>query len=391
MRRRTLVVSLAVVVAPLVAVAARAARGGGPVASARYTAERGDPARVPDRERTADATPVRVVPVRRGSLVVPVVAAGEAVGSRLAVVAPYGGRVTHVAAGEGQRVGARARLVTLDSTDALLDLAQARASQRQAEVLYRELVANDGHAADSATRAVRREAASARSGREAAAVAVARAELALRRAVVRAPVAGRVADVVTHVGRVVRAGDELMAVVSSAPLRVEVQLPETEYGDVALGREAAVTFAALPGRGFPATVVSLNPRVEPESRSLRVALAVRDPGRRVLPGMHARASIEGRTYPDRLLVPVAAVVERDQRSLVFTYEPTGPTVGRAWWRYVTVGVANDSLVAVEAADPRAPIEPGAMVIVEGHETLTHDALVRLAVPRPRPARSEPLP
>jgi membrane fusion protein, multidrug efflux system len=107
--------------------------------------------------------------------------------------------------------------------------------------------------------------------------------------------------------------------------------------------------------------------------------------------MHARASIEGRMYPDRLLAPVAAVVERDQRSLVFTYEPTGPGVGRAWWRYVTVGVANDSLVAVESEDPHAPIEPGAMVIVEGHETLTHDALVRLAVPRPRAARSEPLP
>ena len=382
MTRRTLALTLLLSLPPLAALGVRAARGSGTGDGARAARGVAGPARGGDAE---DAAPVRVAPIERGTIAVPIVATGEAVRPRVAVVAPFDGRVTHVAVRDGQAVRVGEPLARLDSADAALDLARALATQRQAELLYLELSANDGRVADSATRAARLAAASVRSGRETAAVDVSRARLNLARAHVRAPVAGRAADVRARVGAAVRAGEELMAVVAHGDLRVELPLLETAYRVIARGRAATVTFAALPGEAFPATVAEVTPRVDAETRTMRVSLAVRDPRGLVLSGMHARASIDGPPYAGRLVVPRAAVLERDGRPLVFTYEPRRGGTGRARWRYVTVGVANDSLVEVRAAGAGRPLAPGELVVVEGHATLTHDAPLRLA---PDPASGD---
>jgi len=160
------------------------------------------------------------------------------------------------------------------------------------------------------------------------------------------------------------------------PIRVEVQVLESEVGLLAAGRRAVVSFAAFPGEQFVGRVATINPMVDRDTRTAKVTVTIPNPDGRILPGMYARVALEARKFPDRILVPRAAVLERDRRTMLFVYEGDGPT-GLAKWRYVTTGLANDSLVEIVPNPETEMVQPGEQVLVDGHYTLIHDARVRL--------------
>jgi membrane fusion protein, multidrug efflux system len=175
----------------------------------------------------------------------------------------------------------------------------------------------------------------------------------------------------------VRQGDELMTIVDLDPIRVEVQVLESEIAHLTPGRTANVSFAAFPGEPFTGRIQTINPIVESGTRTARVTVLVDNPGGRILPGMYARVSLEARRYADRLLVPRSAILERDRRAMLFVYEP-GSADGLAKWRYVTTGLQNGSMVEIvsQGVDTDS-VKPGEVVLTEGHYTLIHDARVRL--------------
>ena len=222
----------------------------------------------------------------------------------------------------------------------------------------------------------RAAAARVRSGVEAAEVRLRRAQLDLSRTRTAAPIGGRVASLKVVPGQWVRTGEELMTIVALDPIRVEVQVLESEIAHLTPGRRANVTFAAFPGETFTGRIQTINPIVESGTRTARVTALVNNPGGRILPGMYARVSLEARRYADRLLVPRSAILERDRRAMLFVYEP-GAQDGLAKWRYVTTGLQNDSLVEIVPSEETESVEPGETVLTEGHYTLIHDARVRL--------------
>jgi membrane fusion protein (multidrug efflux system) len=267
--------------------------------------------------------------------------------------------------------------VSLDVAEYTLNLQEAEVALREAEGKFREATVLDDRITDPELRREREAAARTRSGMDAAEVRVRRARLDLQRTRLGAPFAGRVASVKVVPGQWVRQGDELVTVVSLDPIRVEVQVLESEIAHLAPGRTAEVGFAAFPGERFEGRVQSINPIVESGTRTARVTVLLRNPGGRILPGMYARVSLETQRYDDRILVPRSAILERDRRTMLFVHEPADGD-GLAKWRYVTTGLQNDSLVEIltEGVDTDS-VAPGEVVLTDGHYTLIHDARVRL--------------
>ena len=138
-----------------------------------------------------------------------------------------------------------------------------------------------------------------------------------------------------------------------------------------------MTFAAFPDEIFTGRIYSVNPLVDRQTRTAKVTVVVPNPGGRILPGMYARVSLEARRFPDRILVPKASILERNNRTLVFVYEPDGPRQGLAKWHYVTTGLENDSLVEIVNDPDNDPLDPGRIVLTDGHYSLMHDAVVRV--------------
>jgi membrane fusion protein (multidrug efflux system) len=323
------------------------------------------------------AIPVQGAQATRGTLVVAVSAAGQAQAWQKAVViAQVTGRVAGLPVRESDAVAAGRPLVALDPAEYALAVQEAQASVRDAEAKFREQTLFDERIEDPATREERAKVARSKSGLEGAEVRLRRAQLDLQRTRLGAPFAGRIADVKVVPGQWVRQGDELMTVVDLDPIRVEVQVLESEVGYLAPGRTAKVSFAAFPAESFAGRIETINPVVESGTRTARVTVLVPNPQGRILPGMYARVSLDARRFEDRVLVPRSALLERDRRTMLFVYDGD-ERGGLAKWRYVTPGLQNDSLVEIVASEETDSVAPGETVLTEGHYTLIHDARVRL--------------
>jgi RND family efflux transporter MFP subunit len=326
---------------------------------------------------TGLAIPVEGSEAVRDTLVIAVSAAGQAEAARRTMLHPQvEGQVLRIAVRENAAVTRGQPLLQIDPADYRLAVTEAEAELRQAQARFEEMTLFDDRIADEETRRQRRRIARSRSGLESAEVALERARQQLARTVVRAPFAGRVANLRVVEGQYVRQADELLSVVAIDPIRLEVQVLEGEVGFLTPGGAARVAFAAFPDRPVTGRITAINPLVERGTRTATVIVDVPNPEGRILPGMYARVALDARRFPDRVLVPRAAVLERDRRTMLFVYEGD-ERAGRAKWRYVTTGLANDRYVEiVEDADTES-VRPGEIVLTGGHYTLVHDAQVRV--------------
>jgi HlyD family secretion protein len=326
------------------------------------------------------AIPVEGEEVVQDTLVLTVSAAGQvAAWRRSLITAQVAGQVQAVHVRENGLVRAHAPIASINPAEYELALAEAHANLRTAEAQYRETTLFDERITDPAVRAERQKAARAKSGLDRAEVAVQRAKLELSRARVQAPFAGRVADLKMQPGQWVRPGDELVTIVELSRVKVEVQVLEGQLAFLMPGRAARVHFAAFPGESFEGRIETINPIVAEDTRSARVVVSVPNPDGKLLPGMYARVSLDARRFPDRILVPRSAILERDHRKLLFVFEPSevGSTRGFAKWRYVSTGLENDRVVEIVQGDDTELVDSGEVVLTAGHHTLVHDARVRI--------------
>jgi len=317
--------------------------------------------------------PVVGAEVVRDTLWITVTAAGQAEAvNRASVLSRVDGIIDDILVGENSSVREGGLLLQFDTTEYALAAARARADLVNAEARYLEMTFGDDEITDPQARQERDRLARARSGLAQAAVALREAEINLERTSVRAPFPGRVADLMVVEGQQAGPGTELLTVVDLDPIKVEVQVLEAEIGYLREGRRATVTFAAFSGETFSGRISTINPVVDPDTRTARVTVLLSNPQGRIKPGMYARVSLEANFFPDRILVPRTAILEKDRRTMLFVFED-----GRAKWRYVTTGLENDTQMEIVPNDETSMVEPGEIVLVDNHFYIIHDAPIRL--------------
>ncbi|HKK70197.1 MAG TPA: efflux RND transporter periplasmic adaptor subunit [Candidatus Krumholzibacteria bacterium] len=388
--------------------------GGDPGTDGRTTTEADSTATATEDEeesprRRERAVTVTASPAESVDLVVPVVAEG-AVRARHAAEIKFelAGRITRVLVEEGQRVRRGQRLATLDDREYQVALEEARSNrlqalgqiaveeqgigstpeargeldeqlaeldrlQRQGKITQQERRTREIELGVDAVRrgAFRRELLEVRSGLASARAAEQRAELNLERTVLRAPFDGVVRGLELAQGERVQVGQTLCRVIDDVELEAEVGVLEADLKGLDEGRPVLVTIPAL-DETVPAEVDVISPEIDPESRTCSVLMRLRSEDGRIKPGMFVRASIAGTIHPNTLVVPSEAILTRDGRPLVFRVEDD-----RAKWVYVEIGRRNDHAVEIARVLQGGAIEPGTLVVVDNHLTLTHDAKIRV--------------
>jgi len=330
------------------------------------------------------AVPVRGVAVRQDTFVLWVKADGRAEPRRTAVLRTeqVEGPVVSVPVREGERVPAGAVVVRLDTTSYALDVRRAEADSARDAADFLNNILFDDQIQDDSVRRERRRLARIRTGLAGAEVDLAKARYKLANTTLRSPFAGTVAGLAVQEGSRAGPGDSVAAILDLSEVDVEVGVLETDLPHLAPGRQAEAIFSALPGETFQGRLLTVNPVVDPDTRTARVTVRLENPRAHVLPGMSASVRIAGELYADRTFVPRSAVVERDRRDVVFVFAPdaAGSATGRAEWKYVHTGLANDRYVEIlppESGTNEEILTPGELVLTEGQETLVHDARVRL--------------
>jgi RND family efflux transporter MFP subunit len=223
---------------------------------------------------------------------------------------------TTVAVRPGARVAAGALLVQLDRRPLDLAVREAQAALADAEVRYEDLLIGVAASDSSDPARRRRETSRLRAGVDGAEARLERARLDAARATVRAPFAGTVDRVAVVAGQGVSAGDAAATLVDLGSLIVEAAVLEHDLPLIRVGASAVVTKAAG-GPGARARVAAVLPLVDTTSHAGGVLVALRAADGDLRPGMYADVELEATRLSSRVLVPAAAVIERDGRPLVF--------------------------------------------------------------------------
>jgi RND family efflux transporter MFP subunit len=326
------------------------------------------------------AVPVEGAAVQRDTFVVWVEATGRAAPFRSAALnAEVEGPVLEAPVQEGGRVATGQLLARIDPAPYRLGVRRADAEVARAQAEFLNLTLFDDDIAEQTVRDERERQARIRSGLTAAEASLEEAQYQLAKTEILAPFAGFVADLEIVQGSRLRVGDPVATVVDLSRIDVDADVLETELPFIEVGRQARVTFPALPGETFMGRVVTMNPLVEVDTNTARVTVRLANPEARVVPGMHGNVQIAGRLLADRTFVPKDAIVERDRREVVFVFEPSevDPAAGSAKWRYVTTGIESGRFIEIVESGDTDMVEPGEVVLVDGHATLIHDAFVRV--------------
>ena len=229
------------------------------------------------------------------------------------------GTLQRVAVKRGQEVREGALLASLDD-------AAASAARRQAEAAVAAARAQLALAEDGFGRAKRlrdEEGVSdaqlfeARSRRDLAAAGLAAAEAQLQQAAVQlahhhlhAPFAGVVTRVPDGVGITVAPGVPVVSLASTRQLVLDTSLTQADAAGLRRGAKVLVTVPATGARTLEAAVEVVVPAVDPETNRVPVEIAVPNPDGRFLANAFARAELPAVAEREAWRVPSAALVQR---------------------------------------------------------------------------------
>jgi len=226
------------------------------------------------------------------------------------------GIVTEVLIDSGTEVQQGTKLVQLDTSVEVADLASAIATHREAEVAY-------ARQADLIAKKVTSEANvdTARAKQETAEAAVKRIQAVIAQKAIAAPFSGRVGIRKVEKGQYVSAGMALVSLQALDPIRADFPMPEQHIGKLRVGQPIELTVDAYPGQIFKGEVQSLDARVAQDTRTLLVRAILPNKERKLLPGMFANVTVLVGDAADVVTVPRTAVTYSLYGDSVYVVKP----------------------------------------------------------------------
>lgn len=176
---------------------------------------------------------------------------------------------------------------------------------------------------------------------EAAQVSLAQANTSAAEATVRAPFAGEIADRKVSVGEYVSPQTQLVTLVNTDPLRMQLEVPQRYLNAIQPGQTLEVRVDAVPDRVFEGTLRYVSAAVARTSRALIVEAVVPNPDRLLRPGLFATARLMLGGAEQVTIVPERAVQTRAGVSRVFAIKD-----GKIQEHVVTVGEHQGSDVVL---------------------------------------------
>ncbi|MEX1017869.1 MAG: efflux RND transporter periplasmic adaptor subunit [Phycisphaeraceae bacterium] len=142
-------------------------------------------------------------------------------------------------------------------------------------------------------------------------------------------------------GDTLAANAPLVSVLNIATLRAVVFVTELDYPRMAMGQQAQVRADAFPDAVFEAEVMALSPQFREASRQARVELAVPNADGRLKPGMFVRVRLKLDEIAEATIVPLDALVTRQNQQGVFVADVEART---ARFLPVRVGITEGQRV-----------------------------------------------
>jgi len=161
-------------------------------------------------------------------------------------------------------------------------------------------------------------------------------------------------------GELLGINQSIVSILENNPLTAVVYVIERDYPKVTIGQQAEITTDAYPGRTFAGNITRIAPLLQESSRQARLEIEVPNSDLTLKPGMFVRARVEFARHENSTLVPLAALVRRDDKEGIFIADTQNL---KARFVPVTTGIINGELV--EITEP----EISGLVITMGNHLL----------------------
>lgn len=257
------------------------------------------------------APAVVVAPVKLQSFPLAAEALGNARANESVDIRPkITATLTSISFEEGQNVVAGDVLVELDNLEPAADLAAAKATLVDSEARYkrsRELFRTN---VGSESQLLQDEA---KKIADEAMVTVMEARLAYT--IVRAPFDGRIGLRRVSVGSLVGPGTIITTIDDTATIKLDFDLPEVYLSRLQPGLTVEARSAAWPDQLFSGTVASVDTRVDPISRTIKVRSILQNDEGRLRPGMFLTVTLLNENVMSLVIPEQALIPERNVQSV----------------------------------------------------------------------------
>ena len=275
----------------------------------------------------------------------------DGIGSIVAVhqvtVSPeVSGRITKILFEAGSAVKAGDPLVQLNDDPERADLANFQAQAHMADLTLsrNRSLAKQQYSSQQTVDQSQSELQVAQAG-------IARVQAVIAQKLVRAPFNGVLGVRQVDVGQYLAAGTPIVSLTDLDTLHADFTLPEQTRASLAVGQKIEIRVDAFPDRVFPAELTTIEPQIDPGTRTIKLEATLDNPGHLLLPGMFASARLVLPPQPGVTTVPETAVDYTAYGESVYVLAPEktgtdGKMIYKANQIFVKTGDRHDGKVAI---------------------------------------------
>ncbi len=184
--------------------------------------------------------------------------------------------------------------------------------------------------------------------------------------VIEAPIGGIVLEKMVLDGAYITPGMNLYRIADLSMVWILADIYEYEVPLVKVGQTARITLPYQSGSAYQAEVNYIYPMLDPVSRTVKVRLAMKNPGLIFKPEMFANVEINVSSGP-RLVIPRSAVIDSGMRQIVYVEKKPGVYEQRE----VKLGLRGENYVEILKG-----IAKGERVVTSGNFLIDSESQLR---------------
>ncbi len=191
----------------------------------------------------------------------------------------------------------------------------------------------------------------------------------LEKKAIRAPFSGQLGIREVNLGQYLEPGAQIVSLQQLDPIFVDFALPERDQSSLVLDQDISIRIKARPGRLFSGTISAIDPRIDRNTRSVRIRATLTNSERQLLPGMFAEVRILLPMRSGVLTVPRTAITYNTYGDAVFVVQEKDGTLS-VEHRQVETGEVRDGRVEISSG-----LSAGERVVSAGQVKLRNGAQV----------------
>lgn len=209
----------------------------------------------------------------------------------------------------------------------------------------------------------------------------AQAQVAEQKAVVekkflRAPFDGRLGIRSVNLGQYISPGQKVVTLQALDPIFIDFFLPQKSISRLKVGQKISVKVDAFPNEIFTGEVSSINAKVDESTRNVPVRASIKNPGKKLLPGMFATASVEIGTAQNYITIPQTAITYNPYGDYVYIVtegkDPKGNPQLKVKQSFIDAGDKRGDQVAIIKG-----VKEGETVVIAGQNKLKNNTPVEI--------------